>query len=695
MKIRKSKPKISIASFMKHYFDESQLWTKANDEIELLVQLVSIIRPKKPKAVLVVDIQELLEFLQQNDFIRLQFSYYVKKLLHNKKFNKFLSDAGILRDVDFIFEVRKRIFSKLLPHQPSKDSLEYILNQVFYLATDTIWVNKIPVSQIEELYDLLLFNSIYDTVEEDSVLSEMLLSMNIITQRISGRAMETDVIKMVPEYDNLESPFAALEKELHQIDDTVRNAENNHFILSSDLSYKQLLILHKQCNDFVEKAFANSSKYGISLRVNQNLLRIRQQLYRLKVLIPLLVVDREENKKNNGIQLALKLIKYNCYKNDIRGLVSESTQLLSYEVTQHTAKTGEKYITETRQEYFRMFRAALGGGLIVGLLCIIKVMLGKVETSGFGHAFLYSMNYSIGFIAIYLCGFTLATKQPAMTASALVRALEQGMKKQGNTSEKHHAFAVFFARVFRSQFIAFVGNVVMAFPVSLLGIWLIDYAFEYNIAASKWTKLLTDISPVHSPAIFHAAIAGVFLFLSGIISGSIANRDKHHQVYYRIQEHPVLKMTFGREKTKKIADMYEKKWAGIISNFWFGVFMGSTASIGLFFGLNLDIRHITFASGNMALGLYGADFMVTLSLVIWCVIGIGVIGLVNFLVSFALSLGLAFRSRNIPLREIRFVILSIWKHFKSKPMSFFFPSEKKIKTPTEEEYLALDTKNKK
>lgn len=692
MKIRKSKPKISIASFLKHYFDESQLWTLANDEIELLVQLVSIVRPKKPKTVQVVDIQELLEFLQKNDFIRLQFSYYVKELLHNKKFNKFLSDAGILRDVDFIFEVRKRIFSKLLPYQPNKDSLEYILNQVFYLPTDTIWVNKIPISQIEELYDLLLFKPIYDTVEEESVLSEMLLSMSIITQRISGRAMETDVIKMVPEYDNLESPFAAFEKELHQIDDTIRNGESNHFITSSDLYYKQLLILHKQCNDFVEKAFANSSKYGISLRVNQNLLRIRQQLYRLKVLIPLLVVDREENKKNNGIQLALKLIRYNCYKNDIRDLINESTQLLSYEVTQHTAKTGEKYITETRQEYFKMFRAALGGGLIVGILCIIKVMLGKVETSGFGHAFLYSMNYSIGFIAIYLCGFTLATKQPAMTASALIRALEQGMKKQGNSSEKHQAFAVFFARVFRSQFIAFVGNVIMAFPVSLLGIWLIDYAFEYNIAASKWTKLLTDISPVHSPAIFHAAIAGVFLFLSGIISGSIANRDKHHQVYYRIQEHPVLKMTFGREKTKKLADIYEKKWAGIISNFWFGVFMGSTASIGLFFGLNLDIRHITFVSGNLALGLYGADFMVTLSLVTWCIIGIGVIGLVNFLVSFALSLGLAFRSRNIPLREIRFVISSIWKHFKKKPMSFFFPSESKIKTQVEEEYLTSDTK---
>ena len=95
--------------------------------------------------------------------------------------------------------------------------------------------------------------------------------------------------------------------------------------------------------------------------------------------------------------------------------------------------------------------------------------------------------------------------------------------------------------MFRSQFIAFVGNVIMAFPISLLGIWLIDYIFHYNIAATKWVKLITDFSPVHSLAIFHAAIAGVFLFLSGIISGSIANRDRHNQVYFRITEHPVLK----------------------------------------------------------------------------------------------------------------------------------------------------------
>ena len=79
----------------------------------------------------------------------------------------------------------------------------------------------------------------------------------------------------------------------------------------------------------------------------------------------------------------------------------------------------------------------LGGGFIVGILCIIKVLLSKVDTSIFGHAFIYSMNYAFGFIAIYIMGFTFATKQPAMTASALIKALEEGtlnrVKKQQNT----------------------------------------------------------------------------------------------------------------------------------------------------------------------------------------------------------------------------------------------------------------------
>ena len=685
----KPKRKLSQTELISRFFDEVQSWSGSEDNLEPLVELIRLIRPSNIKKVERVDLQEFISFLKDNPVCREQFVLYLKDILKDKKFNKILSDAAILQYVDFIFEVKKRIFAKILPFQPHKNTLEFILNQVFYRANDGIWVKKIPFNQLEELYVLLEFNSIYETTKVNKSLSELLTAMSLIIQRISGRAMETDVLKMVPEFDDFESPFTAYEDELFLIIDEIRTSEI-HYISADNLSYAQLLVLHKQCVDFVEKAFHNRSKYGMSLRVNQNLLKIRQQLERLKFLIPLLIVEKESDKRSNSIALSLYLIKYNCYKNNVRKFVAESTQLISYEITQHTAKTGEHYITESRKEYFKMFRTALGGGLIVGILCVIKVMLSYADTSYFGHAFLYSMNYAFGFIAIYILGFTLATKQPAMTASALIKALEAGVKTRD--SEKYNAFAVLFARVFRSQFIAFVGNVIMAFPVSLIGIWAIDYFFSFNIAATKWETLLMDISPIHSLAIFHAAIAGVFLFLSGIISGSVANRDKHSQVYFRIAEHPLLKRSLGKARTAKLAKWYENRWAGIISNFWFGVFMGSTASIGLFLGLNLDIRHITFASGNLALGLYGANYVVSESMLFWGVFGIGVIGLVNFMVSFSLSLGLAFRSRAIPLFELKFVAVSIWKHFKSKPFSFFFPTEKKLKPLVIENNSILEKK---
>ena len=674
----KVKPKATPQGLLTEFFGAAQSWRETNDILEPLVELIRLIRPLNIKDEQTVDLQEMISFLKQNFSCRKQLSIYLKEIFKDRKFNKILSDAAILQDVDFIFEVKKRIFAKFLPYQPQKDTLEYVLNQVFYLANDAIWLNRIPLSQLSELYELLKFKSIYESMEPNSVLSEVLIAEHLLIQRISGRASETDVIKMVPEFDGLENPFSAFEKELYLIEETVRNS-NKHYITTDNISYSQLLVLEKQCEAFVDKAFKNSSKYGISLRVNQNLLKIRQQLERLKFLVSLLTVDNEKDKKYSGISLALQLIKFNCYKNNVRKFIGESTQLISYEITQHTAKTGERYITENRKEYFNMFKASLGGGFIVGILCVIKILLSKVDTSYFGYAFIYSMNYAIGFIMIYVLGFTLATKQPAMTASALIKALEEGVLQQGKNAEKYKAFAVLFARVFRSQFIAFVGNVVMAFPVSLLGIWLIDYFFQYNIAASKWEHLLVDLSPIHSLAIFHAAIAGLFLFLSGIIPGSISNRDKHNQVYFRITEHPFLKRNLGKTRTKKLADLYEKRWAAIVSNFWFGVFMGSTGSIGLFLGLNLDIRHITFGSGNLALALYGANYEVGYWMLFWGIFGIGIIGLVNFIVSFSLSLGLAFRSRAISLFELRFVTGSIWNHFKSRPISFFFPTEKKIK----------------
>ncbi|WP_333864092.1 hypothetical protein [Sphingobacterium sp.] len=653
---------------------KNQLQDPDYTSVDFLVLLVDVLRPTRINLLYQVDIQFLLDYLHDAPTDRDDFQLYLKRILAGKDFDQLISDTGIISYADFFYELKKRITERYLPFQPPKSTLQYMLNQVFYKPSDADWIAAVPQDQIDELFSICKFETIYDD-ETGFGMIEILYGLELLVQRITGRAMETDVNKMVPEFQNFDSPFIAIMREFTELNDRILQSDNK-FIASDDLSYKQIWVLHRQCESYIETAFDNSHRFGISIKVNQSLLRMRQQLERIREILPFLVIDNSDEKKQKTIALARTLIGYNSRKSNIRKLVGQSTQLLAYEITHHTAQTGEHYITSSRQEYWKMFRSACGGGLIVGVMCIIKLLLGKIHTSEFGHAFLYSLNYAIGFTLIYLFGATLATKQPAMTASALVNAIEQGASEQGSNKHRYWIFAELFARLFRSQFIAFVGNVAMAFPMSLFLVWAIQQLFQVNIASAKWLHLVNDLNPIKTPVVLHASIAGVFLFLSGIIAGSISNRDKHNSVYYRIQEHPMLKKIFGQAKTNRIASFYEKKWAGIVSNVWFGIFMGTTASIGLFLGLNLDIRHITFASGNLALGLFGHGMELSTDIWVWGILGIGIIGFFNFMVSFSLSLMLAFRSRNLSSKELVKMGKAVWIYFKINPKLFFFPPRK-------------------
>ncbi len=619
-----------------------------------------------------INIHTLNLLLKENDNYKRFLKEVLDKLISEKDFDQIISDSGIINYSDFFYEVRKRIIEKILPYQPAPDTLEFVLNQIFYSAKDPKWINQIPKKQLYELLQLLGYKTFYDTETSNHPFYELIYAVEVLTQRVTGRAMEPDICKMVPNSRNFDSPFIGLQRETTLFINQLRE-QDIRYVRSDDLNYKQLFVLLNQCEKYIDTAYSNANKLGISIKVNQSLFKVRQQLQRIKKVLPYLALDNKNEAYEKNIDFIILLITINCNKTDVSKLIRESTQSVAYEITQHKANTGEHYITSTKKEYINMLWSACGGGLIVGIMCIIKLLLGNVETSEFGHAFLYSMNYSIGFIAIYLLGGTLATKQPSMTASALASSLERNVNTNEGIAHRYWSFATFVSQVSRSQFIAFIGNIFVAFPIALFLIWGIDKLLTINIAASKWQHLLHDLDPIDSPAIFHASIAGIFLFLSGIIAGNVANRDKFNAVYYRIQQHPLLKKILGKDKTNKFAEWYKDKWAGVISNFWFGVFMGSTGSIGLFLGLDIDIRHITFASGNIALGIFGSDNHAPTEMVTWAIIGMIVIGFFNFIVSFTLSFYLAMKARKIEYTEISHMFRAVWTLFKINPKQFFFP----------------------
>lgn len=612
------------------------------------------------------DFEEILDFLRNSPEIAENLGYYFHQIFEGKPFNLSLTEANILSENAFFPEFKKRILNQILPAVENENTVWFLVDFTSVRPTkDLEYLRNLKENQLDEFFTL---TGIDRFITYPKVKHELLFSMNILAWRVIGNAMDVEVVNMAPQYRKFDNPFLALQDELDILNSNYKQ-NPDFFLTSKDVHYKQIKVYLQQCFDFVTLAFKNSAKYGISSKINQSLLKIRQQLERMADILNVMVMDDEKDALIKSKQLFFNILQYKSHKNNIRDLVDDSTTLISHLITNHTAETGAHYITSTKKDYVKMFLKSSGGGIIVGCLVVLKLFYGSLPGSDFSHAILYSTNYAMGFIMIYLMGFTLATKQPAMTAATMAKVLSEGE----NTKRNYRDFAHLVSKLFRSQFIAFIGNVVWAFPVSLAIIYGLDVLFQQNFAAEKATKILQDHDPFQSKAIFHACIAGFFLFISGIISGNVGNSSVFYHIPKRIAKNPFLNYFLGERVSKNLSDFYARNWAGIISNFWFGVFLGMTGPIGIFLGLDLDIRHITFAAGNVALGLYGKGFSVDAYTFWISIFTVFLIGFFNFLVSFGLSMILAFRSRKVNLGEVKEIYKEIFRYFMKNPLRFFFP----------------------
>lgn len=611
-------------------------------------------------------ISDFLVFLKSNEEIRKNLVYYINNVFFGRAFNLSLTEANILSEDAFFPEFKKRLLASILPQIDEKNTVSYVIARVFFRdKADFKFIKNISEQESNELFRLL---EIENLVIQNKVKKELLFSMNILAWRVIGNALDVEVLKMAPEYKNFDNPFLALQDELDFLVNDFK--KNKNFGLNSKSEhYKQIKIYLTQCFSFINQAFKNASKYGISGKINQSLLKIRQQLQRISEILELLVIDKEEDVLKNSKKLVINILDYKSHRNNVKDLFNDSTTLLSHLITSHTAETGTGYITSSPKEYFKMLKKASGGGIIVGALCVIKMLYAYVPGSEFYHAFLYSFNYAMGFIMIYLMNFTLATKQPAMTAATMAKVLSEGK----NTSRNYLDFAHLVSKLFRSQFIAFVGNVLLSFPIALAMIYGLEILFGQNFATEKSGKLIGDLDPFHSKALLHACLAGFYLFISGIIAGNVGNSSIFYKIPERIAKNPYINYVFGKNFAENASTYYSRNWAGIMSNLWLGIFLGSTATIGKFFGLDLDIRHITFAAGNFALGLYGKEFNIDTYTFIISFITVFLIGFCNFIVSFGLSMILAFRSRKVEFGEVRIINRSIVKYFFKNPLIFFLP----------------------
>lgn len=680
-----------------------------SDRIDLLIELVDCLRPRRRHLGHArASVRTLTQLLRGNPAQAWALRSYIVTLLEKRRHTSLYSDIGILSNDGFFTELKRRIAWRLLPPALDDLYLSDALDQVLYAEADYYWIRSVPDEDWLALFDVVAEAPPPQDAAPDRArlvtTMGMLDAIRTLSCRVCALGLEPRLVHSYSEIEDFDSPFLMQNIEVnHYLDEYGRFLEGS---LDRPDDPRHLLVMLDQCEEVVAKIRRNSLSFGTSVALTYVLVAISQSIERLRKLLflvdiskatkaaPLLqdasaeVIDAEPSgsralatipphsppprpvspQRAAALALAQELVEAHNTKYQVRGLFRDNIHLLARNVTENASRTGEHYIAESRAQLRDMFRAAAGAGFIVGFMATFKILLSYLRAAPLVEAFLFSMNYSLGFMLVHMLHWTIATKQPAMTAQRIAA----GLHSRDGRSIDFDSMAELVNKVFRTQIVAVLGNVAVAFPTSLvIAIAWQQMTGHHLVTPEKAHHLLHDIDPFHTPALFYAAIAGVWLFVAGLISGYYDNKALYTRMGQRVRQLRWLGILLGAERRDRVSRYVENNLGGLMGNFYFGILLGTTGTVGYLLGLPLDIRHVTFSTANFATALVGLDYQMSWQMAANASLGVALIGAVNLLVSFSLALWVALRARQIQFKRSILLMRALGRRFLHAPLDFF------------------------
>lgn len=640
--------------------------------LDYLVSFVRLIRPRtsKPEEA-VQNIGRVLHFLSEQPIVVAELRTAILAQLINSNLLPMLTESGVTVSRGVGRELHARLKHKLLPPIQDPNDFLYLLDRIFYRQQDYLWVEEIGHTCWVQFFEAL---GLSVQGREPVITRQALIALQILSAGVAQLGWENDIVKNAPfktlQQDN---PFAVQQYLVSELKELLGQQPDPDPASHADL-LQRIYGAMEQSQHIVQFIRDQTAEKGASLSQTYILFQIEQKLERMQLLLD--IVDADHHMDTNRLAtLFIKVVRYENRKNSIFEFLSQTTGYLAYQIAEHKTKKGTKYITSSPLEYWQMIFTAMGGGLIVCFVAIAKILLGKIHMAPFWHGFTYSVNYSVGFVAIEETKTTLATKQPAFTASAVASSLDT---RKADDSPNLYNLAVTVSKVSRSQIASFIGNLIVVWPLTFGLAWLYDICFGHPLVGGEAAMKMMDAQhPWHSLSLAYACNTGVFLFISSLIAGYVQNKMNYGRIARRITEHPLLRQAMSRERLERIANYLDGHAGSLAGNISLGFFLGMATTAGDLFGIGFDIRHITIAAANSSIGLYGVGWNnVSYSYLAVVFVGILGIGFLNFLVSFALAFIVAVRSRGVKMRDYPEFLSILWKYFRSHPLDFFRPRKR-------------------
>ena len=584
----------------------------------------------------------LVKALERIPEARRRFQTTVHAVLANTRAIKLFGESGLPNDRGLLAETTARLARSLLPQPPADEELFALAGRIIRSLDDLKWLG--PAAD-ELLHRLAIAGG--DAWEP--LRSSILDAIGLVTTRIAALG--------------LSEAFRA-----RASTDSLRDSPLYHLTRAQPSQMPELIAASRTHLDHVRHALEET---GVSVGVVYSIDSIEKGLARLEVLLPFLERVDSPVPRPEIRQVVRAVGRGLVGERSFVQLLSDNLRLLARKVIERAGKTGEHYVTSSRREYFGMLGSAFGGGVLTLGTLVAKFLItrGPGNISPFVDGVLSSVDYAASFLVMQFLGFTLATKQPSMTAAALAGTIRD-RAGPGQLDE----LVRLIARIARSQFAAAVGNVSGVIATSLL----FDLAYtaatgETFLSAPEAHKTIASFDPLGSGTIIFAAWTGVLLWMSSLAAGWFENWIVYRRLPEAIAHHRWGKR-FGQPRMARWAHFLEHQAAGIGGSIALGVLLGMAPKLAKFIGIPLDVRHITLSTGSLTLSMstLGLDGAGTAPFV-WACVGIAIIGLLNFGVSFALALVVALRAREVPRSERRTLPVAVLRRFVRRPFEFFYP----------------------
>lgn len=641
------------------------------DAVAALVTFVELLRPR-PDLSSQSQFDELLDLLGSRSELRAALRSVVLKLFSERHAVLLFATSGIYPETGLLTESMRRLSYRLLPEDDDAAQLKSALGSIFQ-RSDAVWLESAGPALWAALIATLKLDTVGDAAGPEPLQADLLEAMRVVAHRIAAAGLEPEMLRLDPSLENHQSPFLALCEETLLLARQIEDVASPHEAAIE--TRRHLRVLVEQCRETIERIRRRAQQNGASFHLTFRLRRLAQHLQRIEVLAE--IACPPECGESHSMRIAafcVELASAECRRNDLRRFWRQNTELVALRVTENAGRSGERYITETRAEYLAMLRSAAGGGLVIALMAASKSWLSSLGLAPLTEVLAISLNYALGFVLIHLLHFTVATKQPAMTANAIAAAIEETQRGGRERERNIEPLVVLVARTLRTQFAAILGNIGIAIPTAMLLALMIWWQTgQHFVDADKARHMLADIDPLGSGAIPYAAMAGVCLFLAGLIAGYYDNLCVYNRIPQRLLRLEWPHRLLGKPRWERIAAYIENNLGALAGNFFFGLLLGGVSGLGMLLGLPLDIRHIAFSSAFLGYALAGLEFNVEWQIAALSIFGVLIIGLTNLLVSFYLAIWVGLKARGVDFAQRRQFLSTVVGQLWRAPREFFLP----------------------